>query len=583
MNEWQQDINDYILSQPDLFRLESKSEIKPYLVELHNLIALNNYGIAKISITKFFNKRLSILKLEKNNSNSNSELNTPQAETTQAENTQAENTQAENTQAETTQAENTQEVTPQEVTPQVETTQVETTQADTTQAETPQVETTQTKTTQSNNTLSSTDSQLVTTSKRINLLDNDFRLENDLVYLNQDNRKVGKHLQIPYSDTNIDIVYINDREFKKQLLIEQVKRLQKIPQPAQRSPEWYNARKNRITASEAGKIVGGATDSDRKQLLRDKTGYGKPFLGSAATRWGQKYEPVATMVYERDYNTKVIEFGLLPHPTLDIIAASPDGITPEGKMLEIKCPYSRVIDGKPKPVYWVQMQVQLEVACLDICDFLECTFKEYKTREEYLNDVVKSNKTNSDSCSESESNSDSDNESNSDDELDTNELDTNEWESSKKELKGVIGVMKYIEETNMGSKEVYKYVYPKLAQTLDSAEKEARELAINEGYKDEITFDYWRLEVNSCIEVFRDILWFRKVYPEFEKFWAEVVKVRKEGRLEEPDSELNLSDDDIDSFVSKKGIFNKQPKKIVAKDYVVEDFEIDDSCAFDSD
>ena len=101
--------------------------------------------------------------------------------------------------------------------------------------------------------------------------------------------------------------------------------------------------------------------------------------------------------------------------------------------------------------------------------------------------------------------SDSDNESNSDDELDTNELDTNEWESSKKELKGVIGVMKYIEETNMGSKEVYKYVYPKLAQTLDSAEKEARELAINEGYKDEITFDYWRLEVNSCIN-FRDIL-----------------------------------------------------------------------------
>ena len=84
-------------------------------------------------------------------------------------------------------------------------------------------------------------------------------MENDLVYLNQDNRKVGKHLQIPYSDTNIDIVYINDREFKKQLLIEQVKRLQ-IPQPAQ-SPEWYNA-KDRITQG-SWKDCSGATDSDR--------------------------------------------------------------------------------------------------------------------------------------------------------------------------------------------------------------------------------------------------------------------------------------------------------------------------------
>ena len=43
-----------------------------------------------------------------------------------------------------------------------------------------------------------------------------------------------------------------------------------------------------------------------------------------------KTEPVATMVW-RDYNTKVIEFGLLPHPTLDIIAASPDGIIQKEK------------------------------------------------------------------------------------------------------------------------------------------------------------------------------------------------------------------------------------------------------------
>ena len=60
------------------------------------------------------------------------------------------------------------------------------------------------------------------------------------------------------------------------------------------------------------------------------------------------------------------------------MGASPDGITKDGVMLEIKCPYRRTITGVP-PIYYVdQVQGQLEVCELDRCDFLECKLEETK-------------------------------------------------------------------------------------------------------------------------------------------------------------------------------------------------------------
>ena len=57
-----------------------------------------------------------------------------------------------------------------------------------------------------------------------------------------------------------------------------------------------------------------------------------------------------TIAYEIRNKTSVIEFGCLPHP-IYTIRCFPDGITPDGIMLEIKCPYSREIKGYP-PIYW---------------------------------------------------------------------------------------------------------------------------------------------------------------------------------------------------------------------------------------
>ena len=112
----------------------------------------------------------------------------------------------------------------------------------------------------------------------------------------------------------------------------------------------------------------------------------------SAFHHGHLYEPLSTMVYEYMYDTRIGEFGCIKHKDYEFIRASPDGINIKahnhlyGRMLEIKNPVSRVISGTPKKEYWVQMQIQMEVWDLDQCDFLETSFKEYESLDDYEKD-----------------------------------------------------------------------------------------------------------------------------------------------------------------------------------------------------
>jgi putative phage-type endonuclease len=110
------------------------------------------------------------------------------------------------------------------------------------------------------------------------------------------------------------------------------------------------------------------------------------FKDNPFTLHGKKYEEVANRLYAKLYGTQVIEFGLISHGRLKWLAASPDGITKDGVMLEIKCPKSRKIDEAAIPLYYyIQVQIQLECCDLEECDFLECEIKEIETEEEFLN------------------------------------------------------------------------------------------------------------------------------------------------------------------------------------------------------
>lgn len=158
--------------------------------------------------------------------------------------------------------------------------------------------------------------------------------------------------------------------------------------PAQRSPEWHKFRENMITASNWGNVLG--MIGSQREVLLQKLGHEKSqFRGNEFTRWGTKYEPVATSIYEKRQNKKIYEFGCMRHPNPDnfFLGASPDGIADDGIMLEIKCPPKRKIGPIPPDYYWAQMQGQLEVCDLEQCDFLECKLLEYDGQEEYEDDI----------------------------------------------------------------------------------------------------------------------------------------------------------------------------------------------------
>ena len=158
------------------------------------------------------------------------------------------------------------------------------------------------------------------------------------------------------------------------------------PQPDQRTSEWYRFRHNLLTASNAWKAF--ESQACVNQLIYEKC---KPLKEheekehvntASPMHWGHKYEPVSRMVYEHMYKTRVADFGCLQHDVHLFLGASPDGINVDpasqryGRMVEIKNIVNRDITGIPKKEYWIQMQLQMETADLNECDFLETQFSE---------------------------------------------------------------------------------------------------------------------------------------------------------------------------------------------------------------
>ena len=189
---------------------------------------------------------------------------------------------------------------------------------------------------------------------------------------------------------------------------QKLQKIREIPQPEQRSPEWYEFRNKILTASNIWKVF--KSDATRNQLIYEKCiakvlSPSKSNFGSGggdaggngpiSLQWGVLYEPVSVMLYETMYNTKIGEFGCIAHPEYPFLGASPDGINIDptnrryfGRMLEIKNPYTRIISSHPKQEYWIQMQVQMEVCDLDECDFLETQFREFRSESDFYQDHV---------------------------------------------------------------------------------------------------------------------------------------------------------------------------------------------------
>ena len=293
-----------------------------------------------------------------------------------------------------------------------------------------------------------------------------------------------------------------------------IKGLREIPQPVQRTDEWYKFRWNLITASNAWKAF--ESQSAVNQLIYEKC---QPLKTSeddlngdkikmvntnTPLHWGQKYEPLSVLLYEQKYGAKVEDFGCIQHPKYNFIGASPDGIVINkssdrfGRMLEIKNVVSREINGIPKKEYWVQMQLQMEVCDLNECDFLETKFVEYPDRHSYEADTKIDEK-----CI------------------------TDITISSDGKQKGIIIYF----HTNVGKTfYAYKPLNITSSQEIIDWEEEMISLYQSEKYKYTfLKFIYWKLQVFSCILVLRKHDWFQNNIGQLEKVWKTIEEERVTG------------------------------------------------------
>ena len=170
---------------------------------------------------------------------------------------------------------------------------------------------------------------------------------------------------------------------------EKLKGLKQLKLPEQRSPEWYEMRKDKLTASSLASAIGKCHFTTREELILSKI-EDTPYVSNPITEWGVKYEDIAILFYEELYNVKVLDFGLIPHPTFKAFGASPDGICDDtgndeyvARMVEIKCPPKRKFTKTCPPHYLMQVQGQLEVCDLDHCDFFQVKIEDYENYEEY--------------------------------------------------------------------------------------------------------------------------------------------------------------------------------------------------------
>ena len=184
----------------------------------------------------------------------------------------------------------------------------------------------------------------------------------------------------------VDIKYIVDRIEKLKRFKKKLEYLKTIPIVVQKSQEWYDLRKKITTASDLAQAFGDGKFGSQKQFYQKKCGYEVEVFNPHVPplKWGCMFEQTASDIYSQRNGVMITDFGLLQHPDVEYFGASPDGITENGIMLEIKCPFKRKITGEIPLQYYYQIQGQLDVCKLDECDYLECEFGEFASVDDFV-------------------------------------------------------------------------------------------------------------------------------------------------------------------------------------------------------
>ena len=260
------------------------------------------------------------------------------------------------------------------------------------------------------------------------------------------------------------------------------------PQIKQRTPQWYEARMEMITASDIAQALGQGKFGTQKQFFWKKC-IPEPSDAFASLancppiKWGVMFEDVASKLYSHTNCVKVHDFGLLRHPSIRHLGASPDGISELGVMLEIKCPYRRQITGEVPLQYFYQIQGQLEVCGLQECDYLEVGFVEMSRLEFYES-------------------------------------------PTRYENHGIIA--EFIDRTSRVSSYEYSGV-DWFDVELNGFEQSARDTAAT--MQRDLRFHYWRVDKYSCVRITRDDDFIKTMLDSVAKIWARVEAYREDSSL----------------------------------------------------
>lgn len=151
----------------------------------------------------------------------------------------------------------------------------------------------------------------------------------------------------------------------------------------QGSDEWKALRLGKATASRMADICartktgwGASRANYAAQLVAERlTGNVAESYSNAAMEWGNATEGEARAVYSFFQGVTVETIDFVPHPTIEMSGASPDGYVGTDGLVEIKCPNTAThIDtllGKSVPEkYILQMQWQMACTARQWCDFV---------------------------------------------------------------------------------------------------------------------------------------------------------------------------------------------------------------------
>ena len=153
-----------------------------------------------------------------------------------------------------------------------------------------------------------------------------------------------------------------------------------MEQLEQRTPEWHQARRGLITASNVGAILGNAPYATRddvmRRMVREWHGAEREFEGNIATEYGTRNEAGALTEYQMETGNRVALVGFVKRE--DWAGCSPDGLIGENGGLEIKCPFGLRKDEVPmfktladQPHYYDQIQFSLWVTKRKYWDFYQ--------------------------------------------------------------------------------------------------------------------------------------------------------------------------------------------------------------------